>query len=97
MHFLVLAESRLCVHHVGSTGLPAESGRRVVWWKMELWFGFWGVFMHINIAHFPWEEFLVHQEEEEDEEGSSAQQIGVPWSEAQQAAPKTHPKGRATP
>lgn len=68
MHFLMLAESRLCVHHVGSTGLPAESGRRVVWWKMELWFGFWGVFMHINIVHFPWEEFLVHQEEDEEVE-----------------------------
>lgn len=65
---------------------------------MELWFGFWVVFMHINTVHFPWEKFLVHrEEEEEEEESSSSQQIRVPWSEVEQAAPKTHPKGRATP
>lgn len=64
---------------------------------MELWFGFWVVFMHINIVHFPWEEFLMRGEEEEEEEGSSSQQVGMLWCKVQQGAPKTCPKGRATP
>lgn len=60
--------------------MPAERGRHVVCWKMELCLGFWVVFMPINTVHFPWDELLVHwgeeeEEEEGEEEGSRSQQI----------------------
>lgn len=97
MHFPVLAESLLCVHHIGSTGLSAERGRHVVCWKMELWFGFWVVFMHIYTVHFSWEEFLVHWEEEEVEEGSSSQQIRVPWSRLLQKPTPREEQPQKTP
>lgn len=42
----------------------------------------------------PGKSYLTRREEEE---GSGTPQIRVPWSDAQQASPKTHCKGRSEP